>query len=70
MSYPLFEDSGINDEGANLTEFEIFCYNIIAECVRIDQNYLTWKTINNVYKEWTIVIQVQAESLLKQGTMH
>lgn len=41
MSYPLFEDSGINDEGANLTEFEIFCYNIIAECVRIDQNYLT-----------------------------
>ena len=37
----IFEDSGINDEGTNLTEFEIFCYNVIAECVRIDQNYLT-----------------------------
>ena len=41
QSYPLFENSGINDEGANLTEFEIFCYNVIAECVRLEQNYLT-----------------------------
>jgi len=40
-SYPLFEDSGINDEGSDLTEFEIFCYNVIAECIRIEQNYLT-----------------------------
>ena len=40
IGYPLFEDAGVPEIGAELTEFEIFCYNVIAECVRLEKNYI------------------------------
>ena len=41
IGYPLFEDSGVPEMGADLTEFEIFCYNVIAECIRLDKNFIS-----------------------------